>query len=582
MRGITSGLKNEPCNKTTGYEYSLADEICLSVCGANSEVDVTFLRRCGVLLIVFGLSVLAALAMAQSSEPFADQFEGLEYDQLKQILKDAKVYRTLGSSKRAIDAPKRCGQNREEVQKSRQKFDQYKALNDANPTAQNKREAEKWQTAIDREIKHYKDCFANNLPDFGVIWTEGITTYDLHRAKYREMRDDFGRDTNMNWYIFKLEDRIATWGDEFSSGMHGEKREVGEGKIAAISGQVEFRSYANASSWSSWVPARTGRQLKDGNSIRTGPGSSVKIVLSTTNQKKIKKVELVLGPNTEINIRDLIRGERWSAENPGVVSLIRGTLRTVVRGFSLEPYRVRMGGSLCGIRGTEVAINYDPATDVADIVLDHGDAYYKTSGGPEVTLLPRTGVKITRGRASAARHISASEWQGLVEKTAPPFGLEAPLEVPLEPVPKKPDPNNLSDPAWKELNFRINASYASEMVKGLLHGLNDADPANVYKFSAGDYHTTLNARKAKTGDLRTFLQASKQRPLEFDVGCTICKTEDECWTWADLTTLSSPVDKLRVVFVTQKVGSNKRVVTSKAWNTETQTAFNNTGSQFCE
>jgi hypothetical protein len=457
--------------------------IGLRICTQNALAFTRFVFGLLLLLIVI-LTTAANLASAQSAadpfsdqfsaaDPFSDQFEGLEYDQLKQILKDAKFYRALGSSKRAIDAQGRCGKNREAVQKSRQQFDKYQAQNDANPTAENKRLAEKWQSSIELEIKYYKDCFANNLSSFEPVWAEGITTYDLHRAKFREMREDFNQITSLNFYISKLQDKIDTWGDEFRGGRVGQKKEVGEGKIAAITGQVEFLEYASASGWSSWVPARTGVQLEKGDSLRTGPGSSVTIVFSTANRDFIvNKVEAVLGPNTEIEIGDLIFRESLSSQDQSVLRLIRGTLRALTKNWGIKSvFSVRTGTSICGIRGTEVAISYDPGTDSADVHLDYGDAFVK-SGGRELTLQPSTSVTISKGQIGSPRPLSASMWNMIVSSTggglnaAPSPVINKPQIVTPSPAPIREASEtavNLDDPKWNNVFANIQSSYFDTM-----------------------------------------------------------------------------------------------------------------------
>lgn len=575
-------------------------------------------------------------ALPDDYDPYGDFTPEQLYPQLVR----ARFYRALGSSKRAIDSSgQRCRKNREEVKKAEERYQERKEENDRNPTDRNKRQAEGRQVAIDQKIDEYKICFSNNLRDFGVIWNEGITSYGGHREAHRKLREEhFYSVYDLNQHISELIDALkrARKAAEDEDGCYagsGERRpllgprgisavpldmtnqasgltnavfvlpdeqsftwnqgfedylipvigtEPGDvmGRIDNTQGEVEVLPLGRGKQWRKICK---GYKFRLADWIRTkGPRSYARITFRdpvNLDDERTRQT-IVLGPNSEISVEKFTHGP---SRPKTIIQLMRGKLRAFTKSHGpSSSFRIRTGSSLCGIRGTEVAISYDPDTDKVDYVLDHGDAYYQLNGGPEVSLQPRTGVAITNGRASAPRSISESDWQGFVAATVPAAGFDEALEeVSIErprPIPP-PDTEDLSREEWMRASYRIGARHASLMTDEFLRALKDANLQQIINNSGGDYHEFIRKKEAEAVDLQTYFENSSDRPLTYKVGCTVCRLGGECWTWAKVMPARG---EQTVVFITEPSKEGKRVVSSKTWNTDTETAFNQMGEQVCE
>jgi hypothetical protein len=90
-----------------------------------------------------------------------------------------------------------------------------------------------------------------------------------------------------------------------------------------------------------------------------------------------------------------------------VVDLIKGSIRAFTKGFGGQAaFDVRVGTSVCGIRGTDIKIDYLPELDEATFELYQGVVEITTPGGkvilePGETLTVREGVPVRRAAPPA-------------------------------------------------------------------------------------------------------------------------------------------------------------------------------------
>ena len=536
------------------------------------------LRVLGLFFIIF-FSLQASAVFGQTL--YVDRkIAAMELDEMYSALKDAELFNALDTSRITLDRDSECGIFLKEAMATR---DALEALNSIrNKTTNNyAAQAQEAKENNERALRDYKNCYAEKLTKFPELRAEGIYTYAAHEQRFNAMVDDYNDIPDVGDYILKLRLAISK-SEDAGPDING---------VAVLTHVHRTVEVLTGGIGSNWKQVERGYLLREGDHVRTGPAGRARFEFTFKhNSRNAGPIVFNLGSNSTISIDRLAKNLIDSKQSQTTIQLIRGWVRTVVRNLGADSgLYVRTGTSLCGIRGTEVAISYDPVTDTADYVLNEGDAYYQTAGGPEIVMTPRTGVLITQGRATRPRSISSGQWTRLVEKTDPPFGFADTVAQPfdgLESVGQKEPhtaiqqpPADFSDPQWQKVFDKTKANNAAELVRGFIDGLKEADPDKLYQYSAGAYHKSLNERKAKGEDLRTFLQASKQRPLEYEMKCTAC-TGEECWTYADLMTLGDPVNPKRVIFLTRKFGMDYKVANSKLWNAETEATFKQMGQAY--
>jgi hypothetical protein len=134
------------------------------------------------------------------------------------------------------------------------------------------------------------------------------------------------------------------------------------GFVAAFQGSVEIQ----ATGASSWEAATIDRDVEIGDSVRTGPGAAIKIILSD-------ETILSIGEETDLVIDSYIVGAA-ATRDPSVLKLLRGRARVLVGEAFGGPTRVEMHTptAVIGVKGTEFEtyVIEDPITGIWTLVCD--------------------------------------------------------------------------------------------------------------------------------------------------------------------------------------------------------------------
>jgi hypothetical protein len=257
-----------------------------------------------------------------------------------------------------------------------------------------------------------------------------------------------------------------------------------------------------------------------------------------------------------------------------LLDLIRGVIRANLNGA--PPIRIQSKAAL-NVRGTEVAVSYDPDTDHGEYVLDHGDASLDLGDGREIPLTERTSVTVRQGRADPPQPVSDAQWARLVQQTDSPVAAQAaapPAAVAAAPPAAPPGP--------------ATARYAGDVVRSFVQALKDADPVRVRLLVGGRYQEVIDDVARQNPDMRSYFESSSDRPAGFRVNCTICSAGGECWTDTFLQHRLDQPEVNHMVFTTAPrtgpppPGSTETrvVTTSQRWNEDIAARFNEE-SQTC-
>lgn len=197
-------------------------------------------------------------------------------------------------------------------------------------------------------------------------------------------------------------------------------------QIKAAEGQVEVLRNGR------WRRAREGTELTIKDSIRTGVDALAQIEFYDADGESgavATSVDLV--PESEISIEHFEISKSLPRKRQGFIDMARGYLRAFTKGWSTGSiFSVKAGTTVCGIRGSEVDIGFNPTTGVAHFTSLSGDKFtFQLPKGmdPEAAnqlavsislniatnlaagLPPTQGLRALAQQAQARGHISASE-----------------------------------------------------------------------------------------------------------------------------------------------------------------------------
>lgn len=117
--------------------------------------------------------------------------------------------------------------------------------------------------------------------------------------------------------------------------------------------------------------------------------------------------------------------EQVQQENQSILSLIKGKWRAYIKSKTLESrnagFRVEAGVAVCGIRGSDVFISYNPDTETVEayVIEGHMDVTNSETGETK-SLTDNQKLLIDNGNISEIQYLGQAEWDSLIEEN----GLE--------------------------------------------------------------------------------------------------------------------------------------------------------------
>ncbi|MCP5276768.1 MAG: FecR domain-containing protein [Thiobacillus sp.] len=147
-----------------------------------------------------------------------------------------------------------------------------------------------------------------------------------------------------------------------------------------------------------WLSARQGDLLNATDLARTGDSSRARIEFMDRFQSINSGPTVInVGINSTINLAEFKIDLRNQQRHKGLVDLLKGAIRVFSKGWGgRAAFSVRTGTSLCGIRGTDIEIHYDPDEDRTYYKLYEGVVEISTPY-ERFTLRAGSSVTVTRG-----------------------------------------------------------------------------------------------------------------------------------------------------------------------------------------
>lgn len=248
-------------------------------------------------------------------------------------------------------------------------------------------------------LKDFERCFDSALqqkPPSRALQRLGVTTYRGLNAAYRKvLKEQFnGKRINFAARSTDLEQEIINFLG---------KQETNVGIVVSVFKDVHVKY-----PWSgSWQRAREGDLVTRHTLLRTGASGRARIeFLDRFIERNSGPSVLAVHSNTQIEFVNF--DINWEREEPkkGLIELLQGAVRLFSKGWGgRAAFSVRTGTSLCGIRGTDIEIHYDPNEDRTYYMLYEGVVEISTPY-ERFVLKPGTSVTVTRGQRSEIMRIA--------------------------------------------------------------------------------------------------------------------------------------------------------------------------------
>ena len=326
---------------------------------------------------------------------------------LRKALHDLQLYWSM-SQFNAYTHDKHCAEQFGIVKQWYEKAEWLDSKYKNNPTEdyQKQMREAKEQNKMARE--EFEKCFTStirisNLQDLNEV---GATDYASFQAAFAKFNQRFGnKDTEAlaKKYNDELELLASTEGDSNVVGL-----------VTSTFKQTEVLRGGQ------WVPLKEGMTVYIPDEIRTGPQGRVRIELRDRIEKGNRGPTIVnVGSGSHVKLMKFDVSFDDPVVRIGLLDVLRGTVRAFTRNWGERSvFSVRTGTSLCGIRGTDLIVKYDPTQDKTDYYLDHGKVEIVPKKGEKFYIIDDQMVRVEKGEAAEVKPMDASTWQAGLDETS--------------------------------------------------------------------------------------------------------------------------------------------------------------------
>jgi len=250
--------------------------------------------------------------------------------------------------------------------------------------------------------KEFEDCYTEQLrrPIFRNNLPPGIHNYSTAVGAYNELREknQWQQDGEFDAVAAKIEQEIEDL----------ESQPAYIGTVTSVFRRVEL------SRKGSTRPLRRGDKIMLRDVISTGPRGRTRIELHDRIEEKNAGPTVVnIGSASEVEMeRFHVSFDKDKGFLDSLAEIVRGSIRAFTKGFGgRAAFSIRSGVSLCGIRGTDIEIDYQPELEEVVYRLHDGAVEIATPGG-KVILEPGQALTVQGGVAGAVRPIGEPEAEG--------------------------------------------------------------------------------------------------------------------------------------------------------------------------
>ena len=505
------------------------------------------MQRAARLIALLLLSVLLGPGHA-AAEPRALSEIEADLRRLTQQIEDLKLWEEMQRIADHVPKKSRCA---EYYQWAKEKHEELKALNKQHRGRANatyRRRAEVLKMENNDALREYRSCFSSLAARSAVVRDHDLSRYADFKQRYNSLEAQYSKgpvgDRVHNLYAeilsMRREIHAAELWNDWEMPEFGARSQV-LGTLTSVFREVTIGSKEAPRA------ARKGDLVYVGDWIGTGPRGRARILFAD---------EYALdgaGP-TVVNIgsNSLVHMEKFAArfdsdapQREGVIALLRGAIRAFTEGFGgRAAFSVRVGTSLCGIRGTEVAIARDASDDGFSYYVHHGDAFTVDSRGRNESLAPGQVARFRGGKRVSIRALSPQEYAQLVMDTAPSttmsprtalaqaqrnFGKGS-LTVKRQRATGAGEIGSTFNPAGARSRMRGSAIPALAAFERLQNAAANNDVDAMERQMSGDLRQQLEDAIGRLG--RKGFRKAGWRPVSWVVDCVTCESKRSCYVYS--------------------------------------------------
>lgn len=358
--------------------------------------------------IVLTAGLVLFLSLVSPPSPLAAKTRSYERDletarklyELEERLEDAELLNRLDSVDEAI-VDGACREKWQAYSESTEEVEMLGARLQAGArlTPDEAQYYEDQKRAMESGWTDFKSCYTRELPRFSQYLPPGLSTYYDVVTRYDQLLEKHRGQGLVEGHIQASINQIE------------EEIERLESEPASIATVLSAFRRVEVVREGRTQPLGSGDPLFLGDVIRTGPRGRARIEWADhLIEKNAGPTVANIGGSSEVSMQAFaFKISRLVREDPDklwyehALDFVRGKIRLFSKNWgSGSAFSVRVGTSLCGIRGTDIEIDYTPELDEATFTLHSGVVEIETPSG-RVTLKPAQTVTVKDGVPGAVR-----------------------------------------------------------------------------------------------------------------------------------------------------------------------------------
>jgi hypothetical protein len=189
------------------------------------------------------------------------------------------------------------------------------------------------------------------------------------------------------------------------------------GNVVQVADTLLVKSYGQTE----WEKTSPGYRVQIGDELKTIDRGRARIQFDDRFDDSNAGPSIInMGRDTSICVAEYVHGLENPSDGPiGVMEFFKGQIRTFFKGWGESTaFQVRTGTSVCGIRGTDFVISYDPDLNKVNYYLNDGIIEItETTTGETITLTAGQTLEISNGQMQPVSALTSDIWDSLVEET---------------------------------------------------------------------------------------------------------------------------------------------------------------------
>jgi len=366
-----------------------------------------------LLLALAAVWLIALPATAQQMQRDETARLEAEVEDVRAQIEEVELWVQMNEAAAYVPGSSRCKHYLEEAERTRNSLENLNRRYEGRADETYREQAQNLLRENQDMVQEYRSCFGSVVaPRYGRIAQAGVAAYQPFTARYNQLTDKFG-DADPGSLFSQLKRQLEDLERQLARLEYDQ--DIVAGTVTSVWRSVRIVRNGRE------MPVQVGDRIFVGDQVVTGTYGRIRIEQDNAcNRVGTGSSALNIGGGSQVTVNTPgFRGHECERD-PTMWEVVSGAVTAYVesrRNTLPASIYVKVGSTVSGVRGTEIAFTRNPARDESGIWLDHGDAFL-LAGEREFPLAPGEVTEIRAGQIVQQRRFDPAEYNQLIRATA--------------------------------------------------------------------------------------------------------------------------------------------------------------------